>query len=137
MPILSNKSKELIRESVANNTLPVIGFKVNSSMHDISQSFYSSLIGQSNDTALESFESMGETLLGQDALTELDAVADKMAAKINSALAEIRQVSEESKFLIVREFLYIVKCINNSSICFWQNLFKFSVLTICTLKIIV
>ena len=100
MPILSNKSKELIRESVANNTLPVIGFKVNSSMHDISQSFYSSLIGQSNDTALESFESMGETLLGQDALTELDAVADKMAAKINSALAEIRQVSEESKTLL-------------------------------------
>ena len=100
MSILSNKSRELIKESIENKSLPVIGFKVNSSMHDIAQSFYSSLIGQSNDTALESFESMGDTLLGQDALIELNTVADKMAAKINSALTEIRQVSEESKILL-------------------------------------
>ena len=100
MPILSSKSKELINESLKNNTLPKIGFKVNSSMHDISQSFYSSLIGQSEESALESFEDMPNSLLGQEAISELNAVADKMASKINSALSEIRQVSEESRSLI-------------------------------------
>lgn len=100
MPILSNKSKELIREYAAKNQLPEIGFKLNSSMHDISQSFFSALI-DSEGAALESFDGMQETAIGKDAIMELDMVAEKMANKINSALGEIRAVTEESRALLM------------------------------------
>ena len=99
MPILSNKSKELIREYASKNQLPEIGFKLNSSMHDISQSFFSALIDHEG-AALESFDGMQETAIGKDAIMELDLVAEKMANKINSALGEIRAVTEESRALI-------------------------------------
>lgn len=99
MPVLSNKSKELIREYASNHKLPEIGFKLNSSMHDISQSFFSALI-DNEGAALESFDGMGESAIGKEAIAELDMVADKMAAKINGALSEIRAVTEESRTLI-------------------------------------
>lgn len=99
MPVLSNKSKELIREYAEKNQLPEIGFKLNSSMHDISQSFFSAMVDH-EDAALESFDGMQDTAIGKDALTELDQVAEKMATKINSALGEIRAVTEESRALI-------------------------------------
>ena len=76
MPILSNKSKELIREYASKNQLPEIGFKLNSSMHDISQSFFSALIDHEG-AALESFDGMQETAIGKDAIMELDLVAEK------------------------------------------------------------
>ena len=99
MPVLSNKSKELIREYAEKNQLPEIGFKLNSSMHDISQSFFSAMVDHEG-AALESFDGMQETPIGKDAIMELDLIAEKMANKINSALGEIRAVTEESRALI-------------------------------------
>ena len=88
--ILSQKSKDLISEYVEGNKLPVIGFKLNSSMHDIAQSFYSAAIGNNSSamTALESFDSVEELSFGKDAKAELDTIAAKMADKINGALGE-------------------------------------------------
>ena len=99
MSVLSNKSKSLIEEYANKNQLPEIGFKLSSSMHDISQSFLSAMI-DNEGAALESFDGMESTSIGKDAISELDLVADKMAAKINSALGEIRAVTEESRTLI-------------------------------------
>lgn len=100
MSILSNKSKELISELANKNQLPEIGFKLNTSMHDISLSFFSAMVDNENGAALESFDGMTETAIGKDAIAELDMVADKMAAKINSALGEIREVTRMSNELI-------------------------------------
>lgn len=102
MAILSQKSKELISEYMAGNQLPVIGFKLNSSMHDIAQSFYSIAIGNNSDpmTAMESFDGMEELSFGKAAKEELDSVAAKMAAKINGALSEIRAISAMSDAVV-------------------------------------
>lgn len=100
--ILSQKSKDLISEYVEGNKLPVIGFKLNSSMHDIAQSFYSTAIGNNSSamTALESFDSVEEFSFGKDAKAELDTIAAKMADKINGALGEIRAISAMSDAVV-------------------------------------
>lgn len=102
MGILSSHSRDLITSYMADKDLPVIGFKSNSSMHDIVQSFFSASIGYNNDAteALESFESLHEYSFGQEAISELDQIAEKMANKINASLADIRNITAESESVL-------------------------------------
>lgn len=99
MGILSSHSRDLITNYMADKDLPVIGFKSNSSMHDIVQSFFSASIGYNNDAAeaLESFESLHEYSFGQESIEELDKIAEKMALKINASLKDIRNITAESE----------------------------------------
>ena len=96
--ILSDKTKSLIADYLKEKPLPVIGFKSNSSMNDIAQSFFSITVGndESIGSALESFEDLEELSFGHDALAELNQIAEKMATKINGALSEIREVGRET-----------------------------------------
>ena len=111
MGILSSHSRELITDYMANKDLPVIGFKLNSSMHDIVQSFFSASIGSNNDAseALESFEQLHEYSFGQEAIEELDQIATKMANKINASLKDIRDVTAESEDVLKQADVLFMK----------------------------
>lgn len=102
MSILSSNSKNLISNYMKEKALPIIGFKNNSSMHDIVQSFISASIGfdETSTEALESFEQLPSQMAGQDSVAELDKIAAKMADKLNGALSDIRSITQESEQLL-------------------------------------